>query len=71
MLPIAALPNPSDPSFVAFAAAVGAFLQSTWARWNGYDRDSRTHATIDGSYAGTAVALFFYVVTNGSAILGL
>jgi hypothetical protein len=58
------LPNPSDPSFVAFAAAVGAFLQSSWARLNGYDREARTHAAVDGSYAGTVIALILYIAVN-------
>lgn len=70
MPPIAELPDPSEPSLVAFGAAVGALLGSALARWNGYDRDGRTHAAIDGSYQGTAMALFVYIVVNGLAILG-
>jgi hypothetical protein len=70
VLPAAGLPNPSDPSLIAFGAAIGAFLGSAFARWNGYDRDDRTHAAIDGSYQGTAMALFVYIFVNGLAILG-
>jgi len=68
--PIAALPSPSDPSIIAFTAALGAFIQSSWARWYGHDRESRAHAAIDGSYAGTAFGLLAYFVVNAFAILG-
>lgn len=70
MLPIASLPNPSEPSVVAFGAAVGAFYGSFAARRRGADRDEQTHAAIDWSYNGTAMALFVYIVANGLGVLG-
>jgi hypothetical protein len=69
MLPVASLPDPSEPSMIAFGAVIGAFLGNSLARWNGADRDGRTHAAIDGSYNGTAMALFVYIVANSAVLL--
>jgi len=70
VLPIAALPNPADASVIALGATIGGFRGRALARRKGADRDAQTHAAIAGSYNGTAVALFVYIVANGIALLG-
>jgi hypothetical protein len=62
VLPIASLPNPSEPSVLAFGAAVGAFFGGSLARLSRVDRDGRTQAAVDWSYNGTGVALFVYIM---------
>jgi hypothetical protein len=64
MFPMAALPNPSDSSFVAFGAAVGAFLGGTAARLFPYNADNKMRWGIEGSYYGTGVALCVYLAVN-------
>jgi hypothetical protein len=54
---------------IAFGAAVGAFAGNSLARWAGADRDGQAHAAINGSYNGTAMALFVYIVANGLALV--
>jgi hypothetical protein len=54
---------------IAFGAAIGAFAGNSLARWSGADRDGQTHAAINGSYNGTAMALFVYIATNSLAMV--
>jgi hypothetical protein len=67
VLSIALLPSPSEPSVIAFGAAIGAFFGNSLARWTGADRDGQTHAAINGSYNGIAMALFVYIAANSLA----
>jgi urea transporter len=62
----AALPDPSQPSFVVLAAAFGAFIGASVARLQGADRDDLRRSVEDWAYVFTAVALAFHL-----AILGL
>lgn len=60
----AVLPNPSEPSVVAFGAVIGAFVGDTIARALRYDADNRMRWTVDGSYCGTGFALLLYLAAN-------
>ncbi len=64
MIPIAALPNPSEPAFVAMGAVIGGFIGDSVARLRRYDADNSMQATITGSYYGTGLALAAYFVAN-------
>jgi membrane protein YqaA with SNARE-associated domain len=64
MLPAAVLPIPSEPSLVAFGAAIGAFVGSTVAWTLGYDADNRMRWMLEGSYYGTGFALLLYLIAN-------
>jgi hypothetical protein len=48
MFPMAALPNPSEPGFVAFGAVMGAFVGEIIARRLRYDDDKRMRIVVDG-----------------------
>jgi hypothetical protein len=65
MIP-AALPDPSQPSFVVLAAAFGAFVGASVARLQGANRENLRRSAEDWAYAFTAFALAFYL-----AVLGL
>jgi hypothetical protein len=69
MLPTAALPNPSDPGFVAFGAVLGAFVGEMIARRLRYGDDKRMRTVVDGSYYGTGIALLFYVAANAREVV--
>jgi hypothetical protein len=58
----AALPNPSQPSFVLFAAAFGAFLGATVARARGTPRERLREIVENWTYAATTAALAIYVI---------
>jgi hypothetical protein len=64
MIP-AALPDPSQPSFVLFVAAFGAFLGATVGRVRGGTREEVRRVTENWAYAATAAALALYVLLLG------
>jgi hypothetical protein len=68
MVPTAALPNPSDPPFIAFGAAIGAFLGGTAARLLPYNADNKMRWGLEGSYYGTGVALCVYLAVNAHKV---
>ncbi|MEA2367781.1 MAG: hypothetical protein QOH38_499, partial [Thermoleophilaceae bacterium] len=55
MIP-ATLPDPSQPSFVLFLAALGAFLGATVGRVRGLERDALRAIVENWTYSFTAVA---------------
>jgi hypothetical protein len=57
----AALPDPSQPTFVVLGAALGAFIGATIGRAQGMPRDDLRRSAEDWAYAFTAVALAFYL----------
>jgi hypothetical protein len=61
MIP-AALPHPSEPSFVLFVGALGAFLGATVGRVRGLERNALREIVENWTYLFTAVALFVYIV---------
>ena len=56
MIP-AALPDPSQPSFVLFAAAFGAFVGASLGRLKGTEREDLRRAAEDYAYVFTVLAL--------------
>ncbi|MEA2432294.1 MAG: hypothetical protein QOI19_2767 [Thermoleophilaceae bacterium] len=62
---VAALPDPSQPSFVLFLAALGAFLGATVGRVRGLERDALRAIVENWTYSFTGVALLVYVVKLG------
>lgn len=64
MVPSAVLPNPAEPSVVAFGALVGAFVGHTVGWALGDDHDTRVRRSVNGSYVGTAIALTAYVLST-------
>jgi hypothetical protein len=58
----AALPDPSQPSFVLLAAAPGAFVGATFGRLSGAAREDIRRSAEDLAYIATALALAVYVV---------
>jgi len=68
MVPVAALPNPSEPGVIGLGALVGGFIGHTAAWIRGGDEDARVRLSIKGSYYGTAIGLGIYVLTNVRAV---
>lgn len=64
MVPSAALPNPTEPTIVAFAAALGALAGGTIARALRYDADESMRWAFEGSFYGSWIALVGYVIAN-------
>jgi hypothetical protein len=64
MFPFASIPDPAEPTFIAFGAAIGAFAGRAVARRRGYNADNRMHWTVEGSFYGTGIALGAYLVAN-------
>jgi hypothetical protein len=64
VVPIAVLPTPLDPAFIALGTALGAFFGQSVARALRYDADNRMQLTMDGSYYGTGLALAAYLAAN-------
>ncbi len=64
MSPAAALPSFSDPSILAFGAAMGGFLANTMARALGRDHAVRVRWSLEGTYYGTAIVLGAYLLVN-------
>jgi hypothetical protein len=69
MVPTAALPNLSDPSAVAFGAALGAFFANTVARLMRRGHATRLRWSVEGSHIGTAIALGAYLIGNAPHII--
>jgi hypothetical protein len=61
----AALPDPSQPTFVLFATAMGAFFGATAGRVSGMDRDDLRRTAENWAYYFTAAALLGYLVLLG------
>jgi hypothetical protein len=61
----AALPHPSQPSFVLFMAALGAFLGATVGRARGARRELLREIVENWTYIFTVLGLFFYLVKLG------
>jgi hypothetical protein len=59
----AALPDPSQPSFVLLAAALGAFLGASFASLHGVERDDLRRSAEDWAYAFTALGLATYLTS--------
>lgn len=64
MVPSAVLPNPVEPSVVAFGALMGGFIGYTTAWIGGGDEDACVRQSAKGSYYGTAATLAVYLLTN-------
>lgn len=60
---IAALPNPTEPAFVPFFAALWAFLTTAIARVGGASREAQQDAAFDGAFTGTGLGPAIYVAT--------
>jgi hypothetical protein len=69
MFSTAALPNPSDPGFVALGGVMGTLVGETIARVLRYDDDKRMRVVIDGGYYGTGFALLLYVAANAREVV--
>jgi uncharacterized membrane protein (UPF0136 family) len=61
---MAALPSPSEPTFIAVGGVVGGFLGDSIARILGYNADNSMRTTLNGSYYGTGFSLAAYLVAN-------
>jgi hypothetical protein len=61
----AALPDPSQPTFILFASAMGAFLGATIGRARRLERDDLRRAAENWAYLFTAAALVVYVFLLG------
>jgi Na+-driven multidrug efflux pump len=61
----AALPDPSQPTFVLFATAMGAFLGASIGRARRLARDDLRRAAENWAYLFTAAALLAYLVLLG------
>ena len=57
----AALPDTSQPSFVLFTAALGAFIGATIGRFRRVEREAVRVYAENWAYAFTVVALLVYV----------
>lgn len=64
MVPVAVLPSPSEPTFIAVGAVLGGFLGDSIARVLRYDADNSMRMAMNGSYYGTGLALAAYLVAN-------
>lgn len=64
IVPLASLPNPAEPGFVAIGAAIGAFAGGTAGRVLRYDADNWMRWAAEGSYYGTGLSLGVYLVVN-------
>ena len=62
---LAALPDPSQPSFVFLAGAFGAFLGATVGRIRRRDREQVRRLAENWAYLFTAIALVFYLAAQG------
>jgi hypothetical protein len=61
----AALPDPSQPSFVFLGAALGAFIGATISRIRGAEREALRVNVENWAYFFTAIALLLYLVKVG------
>jgi hypothetical protein len=59
---LAALPDPSQPSFVLIAGAFGAFLGATIGRIGRRDRERIRRIAENWAYLFTAIALVVYLI---------
>lgn len=57
----AALPDPTQPSFVVLAAGFGAFVGATFGRVKGAPREDLRRTAEDFAYFATAIALVAYL----------
>jgi Na+-driven multidrug efflux pump len=58
----AALPDPSQPTFILFASAMGAFIGATIGRAKRLARDDLRRMAENWAYLFTAAALLVYVL---------
>jgi hypothetical protein len=60
----AALPDPADPSFVAFGVAVGTVVGEAWSRLRRPDPEQGARERVDRAYLGTCAALGTWALAN-------
>jgi hypothetical protein len=61
---IASLPNPAEPTIVAFGAALGAFIGNAIARVMREEPERRAQRSLDGAFHLTGIALALYLLSN-------
>jgi hypothetical protein len=58
----ASLPDPAEPTIIAFGSAAGAFIAETAVRLRRVPAERRLMAVGDGAFVGAAVATVVYLI---------
>jgi hypothetical protein len=62
LLPVGALPDPSQPSVIPLGAAFGAFVGTALGKLRGESGDELRDSALEGAFRGTGLAILAYTL---------